>query len=729
MAFSPRNAVKVAVAEDNHIRTPEGSGPPSGFFGRDVFSVGVMRERLPKRVFKELERAIATGESLSATAADVVANSMKDWAIEHGATHYTHWFQPMTGHTAEKHDAFLTPSPDGSTLNEFSGKMLIRGESDASSFPSGGIRSTFEARGYTEWDPTSPAFLVQNACGKTLYIPSVFVSYTGESLDRKTPLLRSLNVISEQALRILRLFGNTQAKRVKVMVGAEQEYFLVDRRLFKLRLDLQLAGRTVMGAPSAKGQELGDQYYGAISQRVLAFMAEVEERLLALGVPAKTRHNEAAPGQFELAPMYEDANLATDHNMLIMEVLRATAEQHNFACLLHEKPFAGVNGSGKHNNWSLCDDAGNNLLDPGKTPHDNAQFLVFLAATLRAVHRHSSALRIGTVGAGNDHRLGGHEAPPAIISVFLGAQFMELLECLIKGTPCGAGWEGGTLEIGVSTLPPLPKDISDRNRTSPFAFTGNKFEFRAVGSSMSVAPATIALNGAMACALDDIATKLETAVDQGIPFNQAVQKLLAALFEEHMPIVFNGNGYSEEWQIEAARRGLPNHKDSVDAILAYTNPEVVDAFTRHGILSERELLARQEILLDSYIKSVMVEARVMLAMGRNMILPTAIKWQNSLGEAVERLSRMGKVGTFFVEDEYFDTVREHTANLFIALEALDDRLKSLKRSEGTHELAKSVRTLLVPAMAGCRTHADALEVLVDDTIWPLPKYNELLWQH
>lgn len=729
MSFSPRNAAKVAIAADNFICPTPKKHSQLDLFGRDVFSMKVMRERLPKSVYKRLEKAVDTGESLAEGDADVVASTMKEWAIENGATHYTHWFQPMTGLSAEKHDAFISPAASGTVINEFSGKMLIKGEPDASSFPSGGIRSTFEARGYTAWDPTSPAFLMENACGKTLYIPTVFFSYTGESLDRKVPLLRSTSVISKQALRILRLFGNDTATSVNPMVGAEQEYFLVDRRFFRLRNDLMLAGRTVLGAAPAKGQELEDHYFGSINQRVLAFMAEVEENMLALGIPAKTRHNEVAPGQFELAPVFESANLANDHNMLTMEILRITAEKHGFACLLHEKPFAGVNGSGKHNNWSLCDSNGNNMLDPGSTPQDNAQFLVFLAAVMKAVHEHSSVLRLGTVGAGNDHRLGANEAPPAIISIFLGEQLTNLLKSIIAGKADGSGWEkGATMEVGVTSMPPLPKDISDRNRTSPFAFTGNKFEFRAVGSSQSIAPVNIVLNAAVAVALDDIATELEAAVGEGTSITKAVQDLLPRLFQKHMDVVFNGNGYSDEWQVEAAKRGLVNDKDSVSAILRYNAPHVMEVFMRHGILNERELLARQEILLESYAKSILVEAKVTASMVRGTVLPASFAWQKKLASMIVSVKEATGEKNL-LEEQYLKDFRKHVTSLLAAVEKLEKNREKVEEISGTHELATSVRDILIPLMNECRVHADAIEALSDDQTWPLPTYNELLWQH
>ncbi|MDL2279439.1 glutamine synthetase III [Desulfovibrio sp. OttesenSCG-928-G11] len=730
MSSTLRSAVRLSVATDTRIPEHPARHRPSDLFGKDVFGMEAMREHLPAAVFKRLEEAAHEGKSLAEGDADIVAVAMKDWAVERGATHYTHWFQPMTGSTAEKHDAFLAPASDGRMINEFSGKMLIKGEPDASSFPSGGIRSTFEARGYTAWDPTSPAFLMENTCGKTLYIPSIFLSYTGESLDRKTPLLRSLEAVSTQALRVLRLFGNSTASKVNAMVGAEQEYFLVDSRYLSLRDDLMLAGRTVYGAKPSKGQELEDHYFGAISPRVLAFMAEVEERMLALGIPARTRHNEVAPGQFELAPMFEAANLATDHNMLTMEILRTTAGRHGFACLLHEKPFAGVNGSGKHNNWSLCDSDGNNLLEPGTTPANNAQFLIFLAAVLRAVHRHAAILRLGTIGAGNDHRLGANEAPPAIISIFLGEPLTNVLKAIIDGNGNGAGdWKGVTMRVGVTSLPSLPKDISDRNRTSPFAFTGNKFEFRAVGSSQSIAPANIALNAAVACALDDIATELESAVGEGISLNEAVQGLLARLFKEHMPIVFNGNGYSDEWQEEAARRGLPNFKDTVSALEHYSDPDVMAVFTRSNVLSEREQLARQEILLESYIRAVHVETKLTSALGRSVILPVAVKYLKTTAKMLQLARAVATENTQAAEESYHNRVRGHVFGLLAALDALDACHEKLDAMSGTKERAVAARDCLLPLMRECRAHADALEGITDDADWPLPKYNELLWQH
>ncbi|MDR1243282.1 MAG: glutamine synthetase III [Deltaproteobacteria bacterium] len=709
---------------------------PVSIYGKDAFTMQTMRERLPKNVYLRIERIFEKGEALKEGDADIVASAMRDWAIERGATHYTHWFQPMTGTTAEKHDAFLSTSPgsksEGRLINEFSGKMLVKGEPDASSFPSGGIRSTFEARGYTAWDPSSPAFLLENSLGKTLYVPSIFISYTGESLDHKTPLLRSLEAVSKQALRVLRLFGNTTATHVDAMVGAEQEYFLIDRRYLTLRDDLKLSGRTLFGAMSSKGQELEDHYFGSIGSRVLAFMAEVDKRMFSLGIPARTRHNEVAPAQFELAPMYERANLATDHNMLTMEVLRSTAERHGLVCLLHEKPFAGINGSGKHNNWSLCDSDGNNLLDPGSTPLDNAQFLVFLAAVLRAVHRHPIVLRLGTIGAGNDHRLGANEAPSAILSIFLGEQLCSIIDSIALGKNNGkgdsSGWVAGDIKVGVSTLPPLPRDVSDRNRTSPFAFTGNKFEFRAVGSSTSIAPANIALNTAVACALDDIATELEASLGKGAPFSKAVQGLLAELFREHRPIIFNGNGYSAEWAQEAAERKLPNLKDSVSVLERHSDKEVMEAFLRQGVLTERELLARQEVLLENYIRDVHVETKLVLDIGHAVILPAAMRWMHTAGKIALASRDILGAGANLPEEKYFHQLREHVVGLMEALDALDVKHEELDNLEGIRVRSEAARDELIPRMAVCREHADALEKFVDDALWPLPKYNEMLWQ-
>ncbi len=697
---------------------------PLEIYGRDIFDLKTMRKRLPKDVYKKLERTICHGERLSVEIADVVANAMKDWAIECGATHYTHWFQPMTGTTAEKHDAFITPTSDGQVINEFSGKTLISGEPDASSLPSGGIRSTFEARGYTAWDPSVPVFLMAGKHGQTLHIPTLFYSYSGEALDRKTPLLRSIKAVSDQAVRILRLFGS-DAESVRPMIGCEQEYFLVDKRLAMLRQDITLTGRTLLGAPTPKGQEMEDHYFGATPARVMNFMQDVEMRLLALGIPVQTRHNEVAPGQFELAPLYEEANIATDHNMLIMNILRATALEHDYICLLHEKPFAGVNGSGKHNNWSLCDSDGNNLLNPGETPLTNAQFLVFLAACLRTVHLHSDALRLGTVGAGNDHRLGANEAPPAIISAYLGEELTDVIESIISNTTKTKG--ASKIEIGVSILPPLPKDTSDRNRTSPFAFTGNKFEFRAVGSSQSVAPVNIVLNTAMACALDDIANVLEAKVAKGMDITQALQEYLPELFKEHLPAVFNGNGYSQEWKEEAAKRGLPNLSDTVQALEVYNSAPVMKIFERTNVLSEREVLARQEILFETYVKTVLIESKVLSGMVKEIVLPVAYEAQSKLAELVLRTREL--VGGKVYEEEVFASLRGHVEALNKAVAELETTRENAHEGDDIAAHARWVRDSIIPLMDKCRFHADSIEVMVDDSKWLLPRYAELLWIH
>ncbi|MDR1608188.1 MAG: glutamine synthetase III [Deltaproteobacteria bacterium] len=727
MSDSPRRAIRALLASKPPVLPVFASPPPAELFGRDLFNLKLMRERLPKSVYQRLLSTIDDDAPISPSDADVIASAMKDWAIERGATHYTHWFQPLSGVTAEKHDAFLTPTSNGDIINEFSGKMLIKGEPDASSFPSGGIRSTFEARGYTAWDPTSPAFLLKSGERLTLYVPSIFLSHTGEALDAKTPLLRSQEAVSRQALRILRFFGNDRVTRVRANVGPEQEYFLVDRRLYNLRPDLIMAGRTVFGAPAPKGQELEDHYFGAISPKILAFMTEVENRLWALGIPARTRHNEVAPAQFELAPLYENINLAVDHNMLVLKILRETAAEFGLACLLHEKPFAGVNGSGKHNNWSLADSEGNNLFEPGPTPWSNSQFMVFLAAVLRAVHKYSIPLRIGVTGAGNDFRLGANEAPPAILSVFLGDQLTDVVTAFVDNKADAETWRGGAMAPGVSALAPLARDITDRNRTSPFAFTGNKFEFRAVGSSQSIAPPNIALNASVACALEDIANALEKS-GQSDP-EKAAHLILPKFFEEHLPVVFNGNNYAPEWEEDAKKRGLWNLKDSVTALAHYTDSEVKDVFTRHGVLTERELEARQEILLENYIKNVHVETKLVQTLGWSTILPvalTTLKKAADLAKAVAELPRPAAV--IKPEERYYQKVYAHTAALTALLEELDKKHVELDATEGLFLKAEGARDILLPLLAKIRAEVDALELAVDDNIWPLPKYGELLWQ-
>ena len=623
----------------NEGRSQTTLGNAAELFGSLAFNDKAQQERLPKAAYRALRATITRGEPLDAATADAVATALKDWAVEHGATHYTHWFQPMTGITAEKHDSFLSPTSEGGAIAEFRGKELIKGEPDASSFPSGGMRSTFEARGYTAWDPTSPPWLLTNGNSVTLVIPTAFVSWTGEALDKKTPLLRSMEAVSKQAVRVLKLFGST-AERVFATCGPEQEYFLIDRNFYFARPDLINAGRTLFGAKPPKGQELEDQYFGSIPERVLACMAEAELELFKVGVPVKTRHNEVAPSQYQIAPVFENANVAVDHQMMTMEMLKKVASKYGLACLLHEKPFAGVNGSGKHNNWSLSDEFGNNLLGPGDTPHDNMQFLVFCSAVLRAVDRWQGLLRASIASAGNDHRLGANEAPPAILSVFLGDMLTDIFEQIEKGSAKSTK-QGGVMDIGASVLPKLPRDAGDRNRTSPFAFTGNKFEFRAVSSGQNISFPNTALNIAMADALDSVASELEQATSKGEELNKAVAKLLTKVIKEHKRIVFNGNNYSAEWEKEAAKRKLLNHKNTVDALPELVKPDVVKLFERYKVLNEREVHARYEIFLENYNKTVNIEGQLMVLMANRYILPAALEYQKRIGQSVAAVKAGG----------------------------------------------------------------------------------------
>jgi glutamine synthetase len=687
-----------------------------------VFNETIQRQRLPKAIYKALQKTIKAGHELNAEIADSVATAMRDWAIEHGATHFTHWFQPMTGLTAEKHDSFITPTPDGDVLAQFSGKDLVRGEPDASSFPSGGLRATFEARGYTAWDPSSPAFILENPNGATLVIPTMFLSWTGEALDKKTPLLRSMEALNTQALRVLRLFGNTTASRVLTTVGAEQEYFLIDRRFYFARPDLVTCGRTVFGTKPPKGQEMEDQYFGSIHQRVLAYMAEVEYELLRLGVPIKTRHNEVAPGQFEIAPTFETSNLATDHQMLTMEVLRKVAARHQMACLLHEKPFAGINGSGKHNNWAMGTDEGENLLEPGDTPHANAQFLVFCAAVCRAVHRHAGLLRLAVSGAGNDHRLGANEAPPAIISIFLGAQLSDVFAQLEKGQ-ASSSKEADHIEVGVSMLPKLPRDAGDRNRTSPFAFTGNKFEFRAVGSSQSIAGPNTVLNTIVAESLDHVAGQLESALESGSELNEAVQDLLARMISEFKPVLFDGDNYSPQWHAEAAKRGLPNLKSTVDSVVLATSPESIELFTRYGVYSQRELHSRQDILLENYAKTINIEAQTASMIARTMVLPAAMKYQAQVVQAVTGARQAG------IEDaeqtQLLAELIERIGQVRSAVGELDEAISG--QGGDTVEHARYMHETVLEKLGALRRGVDAVEMVMDDQSWPMPTYREMLF--
>ena len=692
-------------------------------FGSLTFNEEVQRARLPKDVFRALRRAIAHGEGLDHSVADIVATALKDWAVEHGATHYTHWFQPMTGITAEKHDSFLNPTADGRAVAEFSGKELVRGEPDASSFPSGGMRSTFEARGYTAWDPTSPPWLLVTEAGTTLVIPTAFVSWTGDALDKKTPLLRSMEALSKQAVRILRLFGS-KVQRVITTCGPEQEYFLIDRQFYFNRPDLINAGRTLFGAKPPKGQEMEDHYFGSIPDRVLAFMMECERELYKVGVPLKTRHNEVAPGQFEVAPIFENANVATDHQMMTMEMLRRIAPKFGLACLMHEKPFAGVNGSGKHLNWSIADELGNNLLNPGDTPHDNIQFLVFCAAVLRAVNKFQGLLRFSIASAGNDHRLGANEAPPAIISIFLGDMLTDIFQQIEKAGSAKTTKSGGILDIGVSVLPKLPRDAGDRNRTSPFAFTGNKFEFRAVSSNQSIALPNVALNVAVTESLDYCATELEKSLKEGKKLQAAVKSLLVKLIKENKRIIFNGNGYSDEWQKEAAKRGLLNHRTSVDAYGEALKPDVVKAFEKYGVLNERELHARYDVAVEQYNKTINIEAQLMVLMANRYILPAAYRYQTELAEAVAAVKAAGAVAK--------ETRRslDHVCRLTDECKTRVDALQELLEHDGSSDAEKHAtffRDKVVPAMAALRESGDGLECVVPHDVWPLPTYREMLF--
>src|SRR3954447_20919085 len=692
-------------------------------FGSLTFNEEVQRARLPKDVFRALRRAVAHGESIDPSVADIVASALKDWAVEHGATHYTHWFQPMTGITAEKHDSFLSPTSDGRAVAEFGGKELIQGEPDASSFPSGGMRSTFEARGYTAWDPTSPPWLLVTPNGTTLVIPTAFVSWTGEALDKKTPLLRSMEAISKQAVRILTLFGS-RAQRVFTTCGPEQEYFLIDQQFYFTRPDLINAGRTLFGAKPPKGQEMEDHYFGSIPDRVLAYMQECERELYKVGVPIKTRHNEVAPGQFEVAPIFENANVATDHQMMTMEMLKQVAPKYGLACLLHEKPFAGVNGSGKHLNWSISDDLGNNLLNPGETPHDNIQFLVFCASVLRAVNKHQGLLRFSIASAGNDHRLGANEAPPAIISIFLGDMLTDIFQQIEKAGSAKTTKSGGIMDIGVNVLPKLPRDAGDRNRTSPFAFTGNKFEFRAVSSNQSIALPNVCLNVAVTESLDHIATELEKGLKEGKKLPEAVKALLTKMIKENKRIIFNGNGYSDEWQKEATKRGLLNLRTSVDAYPELMKPDVVKAFEKYAVLNEREVRARYDVAIEQYNKTINIEAQLMVLMANRYILPAAYKYQGTLAGTVASLKAAGATG------KGTRSALDSMTSLINSCKTRVDALQALLEHDGSaspEKHAKYFRDKVVPAMVALRESGDGLECIVPQDVWPLPTYREMLF--
>jgi glutamine synthetase len=691
-------------------------------FGSLVFNDEVQQARLPKPVYHALRRTITHAVPLDLSVADAIAAAMKEWAVEHGATHYTHWFQPLTGITAEKHDSFLTPTADGKAVAEFSGKELIKGEPDASSFPSGGMRSTFEARGYTAWDPTSPPWLLYSGGAVTLVIPTAFVSWTGEALDKKTPLLRSMEALSKQAVRVLKLFGST-AERVVTTCGSEQEYFLIDRYFYLSRPDLINAGRTLFGARPPKGQELEDQYFGAIPDRVMAFMSEVESELYKVGVPVKTRHNEVAPSQYEIAPVFENANVATDHQMMTMETMRRTAPRYGLACLLHEKPFAGVNGSGKHVNWSMSDDEGHNLLSPGANPHDNMQFLVFCVAVVRAVNKWQGLLRASIASAGNDHRLGANEAPPAIISVFLGDMLTDIFEQIEKGG-AKSSKHGGELDTGVLVLPKLPRDAGDRNRTSPFAFTGNKFEFRAVSANQSIAYPNIALNVAVAESLDYMATELEKATKGGKSLEKAVAELLPKVIKENKRIIFNGNNYSQEWEKDAAKRGLQNFKNTIDALPQLIAKDAIGIFEKYKVLNEREVHARYDVMVETYNKTVNVEGQLMVLMANRYILPAAFDYQKRVAESVAAVKAAGGKST--EGKKTLDKLTAQTDDFKRRADKLQHELEHEGNGDAVKH-AKHYRDKVIPAMQLLREAGDELELMIPHELWPLATYREMLF--
>ena len=692
-------------------------------FGENVFNDTVMRQRLPKKVYKDLKKTMNEGKKLDSVTAEVVAYAMKEWAIEKGATHFSHWFQPLTGITAEKHDAFITHEDDeGRVMMEFSGKELVMGEPDASSFPSGGLRATFEARGYTAWDCTSPAFIKESSCGKILCIPTAFCSYTGEALDKKTPLLRSMQALSDQAIRIVRLFGNTEAKKVNPSVGPEQEYFLVDKDLYMKRPDLMFAGRTLFGAPAPKGQEMEDHYFGVIRERVGAFMKDLNYELWKLGVTAKTQHNEVAPAQHELAPIYETANIAVDHNQLVMETMKRVAIKHDMRCLLHEKPYAGVNGSGKHNNWSITTDNGINLLDPGDTPNENMQFLLVLSCIIKAIDIHADLLRQSAADVGNDHRLGADEAPPAIMSVFLGEQLDDVVTQLIETGEANKVKQGGKLKTGVRTIPDFIRDATDRNRTSPFAFTGNKFEFRSVGSADSIASPNTVLNAITAEAFCEAADELEKADDLMMAVHDMIKKNLS----EHQRIIFNGDGYSEEWVKEAERRGLPNIKSMIEAAGALTTEKSVKLFERFKIFTRTELESREEIIYETYAKTINIEALTMIDMAGRQIIPAVITYSRELADTANSIKAAG--GDASVHTEILKSVTEKLSAMQTALKELKEAEEKASHMEDARKQAYFYKDEIKTLMDNLRKPADDLEMIVDKRLWPIPTYGELMFE-
>lgn len=688
-------------------------------FGKNVFNDVVMRERLPKDTYKALKRTMDLGERLTEDVADVVANAMKDWAIEKGATHYTHWFQPMTGKTAEKHDSFIEPTGDGSVIMEFSGKQLIQGEPDASSFPNGGLRATFEARGYTAWDATSPAFLKDD----TLCIPTAFCSYSGEALDKKTPLLRSMEAIDKQALRILRLFGDKETKKVMTTLGPEQEYFLIDKRLYQQRKDLIFTGRTLFGAMPPKGQELDDHYFGSIKERISAFMKEIDVELWKLGITSKTKHNEVAPAQHEMAPIFTTANIATDHNQLVMDTITKVAQHHELACLLHEKPFAGVNGSGKHNNWSMSTPTAN-LLSPGKTPHSNAQFLTFLVAIIAAVDEYAPLLRLSAANAGNEHRLGANEAPPAIISIFLGEQLTDIIE-QIKAGALTSSKEAETMKLGVTTLPDFPKDVTDRNRTSPFAFTGNRFEFRMVGSNQSISGPSIVLNTILAEVLSRIADRLEGVEN----FELELSHILEELVKDHYDVIFNGDGYSEDWVDEAERRGLPNIKTTPEAISVFNRPEYVEMFAKHSVFSQQEVTARQEIMFEEYSKNINIEALTMVEIAKREILPAVMEYMGALSNTILSIKSAVPSADVSVQTALVERMSNLVKEANDKVDELDTMVNRVHHEiEDFEKQAYAYKFEVFPAMEALRKPCDELETIVSEEFWPFPTYSDLLFR-
>jgi len=716
---------QTTAAERQYLIEKEKFVPVSQYFGEDTFNRKAMKEKLPKETFKKLMEAIEEGKTIDAKTADIVAEAMMKWALEKGATHFAHWFQPMTGITAEKHDAFVDPCGDGQVMEKFSGKQLVQGEPDASSFPSGGIRATFEARGYTAWDMSSPAFIKRNGISTTLCIPTAFISYTGQALDKKTPLLRSIRALSKSAVNMLKVLGVKNVKKVYSNLGPEQEYFLIDMDYFFKRQDLVLGGRTVVGAPPAKGQELEDQYFGSIKERVSSYMHDVEEELFKLGVPAKTRHNEVAPSQFEIAPVYEEANLAVDHNQLVMDTLKSVAKKHRLAALLHEKPFARINGSGKHVNWSMSDNNGNNLLNPGKTPHDNIQFLVFLIATIRAVYKHADILRAAVASYGNDHRLGANEAPPAIISVFLGDRLTQILENIQKGTVTKAT-NAEIIDLGISSLPMLSKDNTDRNRTSPFAFTGNKFEFRAVGSAQNIASPALVINTIVAESLDDLAEKIKARDTKNI--NQAVLEVLKDEITYIKPVLFNGDNYSKEWEAEAGRRGLPNEKTTPTALKAMITKKGLDLFEKYQVLSNLEVRSRQLIHLERYIKDLEIEVKCLNTICLSQIIPATVFYQKKLADAINSTKEaLGNAAVVTAEIELLKKIIDLINNIHATNKDIQLKVEAANALHDEQKKAEMLSSKVKPKMEELREYVDTLENIVDDDVWPLPKFWEMLF--